>query len=162
MSNKSILCVLLSLIMVFLTMTTGTFAQTDLSDEGYPILNETERALADRVMGLELSVRTVKTPNKNIKVMVNTNTQLQQLVNDAEAAGYKIYYKYCRSVKKSSKYITRRTIPDKTYINTEGVKGKKYYYKVRVLLFDRIEGSFVSLAESELRQCRYGVRTWTK
>ena len=118
MRNKRILFIILSMVLIILSMMTGAFAQTDLSDEGYPILNDTERALAQRVMELELSVRTVKTQNKNIKVVVNTNKELQQLVDDAEAAGYKVYYKYCRSVKKSSKYIVQRTIPDKTYINT--------------------------------------------
>lgn len=121
-----------------------------------------EPTLAERVMDLELAVRTVKTKKGNVKVMVNQTEELQQFVKDAEAAGYKVYYKYCRSVKKSSKYIVRLTKAGTTYINTEGVKGKKYYYKVRVLLYDRNEGSFVSLAESNLKQCKYGTRTWSK
>ena len=42
------------------------------------------------------------------------------------------------------------------------IRGKKYYYKVRVILYVRCGNDHFKIAESELKQCRYGVRTWTK
>lgn len=162
MIKKRVLSFLLSIALVLGSIPLVSF---DLSDEGYPILNETETVLAQKVMNLELSVRTVKTHDRNIRVIVNMNDELRELVSEAQKAGCHIYYKYCRSVRKSSRYITWRTMPDTTYVNKEGVTGKRYYYKVRVLLLGRDEkvcSSFVNLAESELKQCRYGVRIWTK
>ncbi len=163
--KRSITSIILILLIIFSSST--CYAHTEISDEGYPILNETESALAQKVMSLELSVRTVKTHNKNIKVIVNQTDELKELVKEAQKAGYWIYYKYCRSVRKSSKYITWRTTPETTYINTEGIAGKRYYYKVRVILYGKLDGdssyvTFINLAESELKQCRYGVRIWTK
>ena len=113
-------------------------------------------------MNLELAVRTMKTKKKNIKVVVQPSAELEALIDEAEAEGYEIYYKFCRSVRKHSRYITWRTHEKNVYINKEGVRGKKYYYKVRVILYVRCGNDHFKIAESELKQCRYGVRTWTK
>ena len=72
--------------------------------------------------------------------------------------GYTVKYKYYRSVKKSSKYAAKITKKSSTYINTKGKKGSKYYYKVRVIVYD---GNKL-IAQTELKQCKYGVRSWSK
>ena len=48
-----------------------------------------------------------------------------------EAAGYKLKLKYYRSTKKTSGYKLMATRDfGKTYTNSKGTVGKKYYYKV--------------------------------
>ena len=72
--------------------------------------------------------------------------------------GYTVKYKYYRSVKKSSKYTAKLTKKNSTYINTKGRKGTKYYYKAKVLVYD----GKTLIAQTALKQCGYGVMTWSK
>ena len=160
--KRRFLCVALSLFLAFGFTANETFGFEFPPDADEPILTETEIALSEKVMNLELAVRTMKTKKKNIKVVVQPSAELQELIDEAEAEGYEIYYKFCRSVRKHSRYITWRTHEKNVYVNKEGVRGKKYYYKVRVILYARCGNDHFNIAESELKQCRYGVRTWTK
>lgn len=73
-----------------------------------------------------------------------------------EKLGYTVKYKYYRSTSKASGYSLKAT---KTYANTSGKKGTKYYYKVRVAVYDS-DGNLI--CQSELKQCKYACRTWTK
>ena len=73
--------------------------------------------------------------------------------------GYTVKYKFYRSTKKASKYAAKITNTSKTFTNTKGVKGKKYYYKARVMVYDE-SGKLVTY--SKLTQCKYAARTWTK
>ena len=43
----------------------------------------------------------------------------------------------------------------KTYINTAGKSGTRYYYKARVMVYDA-EGTLV--AKTALKQCKYAAR----
>ena len=43
--------------------------------------------------------------------------------------------------------------------NTYGKKGTMYYYKARVMIYDK-DGNFV--AQTALKQCKYANRLWTK
>ena len=43
----------------------------------------------------------------------------------------------------------------KTYTNTTGKKGTRYYYKARVMVYDS-EGTLI--AKSALAQCKYATR----
>ena len=72
--------------------------------------------------------------------------------------GYTVKYKFYRSTKKASEYKAVKTKDTDTYINTVGKKGTKYYYKAKVLVYD---GNKL-IAQTELKQCSYGVRTWSK
>ncbi len=45
------------------------------------------------------------------------------------------------------------------YINTYGKQGTMYYYKAKVMIYDK-EGNFV--AQTALKQCKYANRLWTK
>lgn len=116
------------------------------------------------VKELKLTARSAKTSKGNIKVTVKSVTdQNGKPVDLAElkAKGYTVKYKFYRSTKKSSKYAAKveKTIDKNSYINSTGKKGTKYFYKVRVMVYDN-DGKLV--AKSALKQCKYGVRTWSK
>ena len=115
------------------------------------------------VKELKLTARSAKTSKGNIKVTVKSITdQNGKPVDLAElkAKGYTVKYKFYRSTKKSSKYAAKveKTIDKNSYINSTGKKGTKYFYKVRVMVYDN-DGKLV--AKSALKQCKYASRTWT-
>ena len=58
--------------------------------------------------------------------------------------------------KKAASYKAALEKADKTYTNTTGKKGTKYYYKARVMVYDA-QGELVT--RSELKQCKYACRT---
>ena len=72
--------------------------------------------------------------------------------------GYTVKYRFYRSTKKNSGYKLLKTTKVNGYTNTTGKKGKKYYYKVRVLVYD---GKRL-IAESELKQASCATKIWTK
>ena len=51
------------------------------------------------------------------------------------------------------------TNKENKYINTTGKKDAKYYYKAKLMIYDN-EGNLT--AQTELKQCRYGKRIWTR
>ena len=108
----------------------------------------------------ELKLRAVssKTAKKNIKVTVKMSSKDNALIKELSDMGYTVKYKYYRSVKKASKYTAVKTKTSKTYINTKGKRGSKYYYKVRAVVYDGDK----AIAQSALKQCKYAVRKWTK
>lgn len=117
---------------------------------------------ADKAKSLikELKLKAVssKTAKKNVKVTVKMNSKNNTLIKELSDMGYTVKYRYYRSVKKASKYTAVKTKTSKTYINTKGKRGSKYYYKVRAVVYD---GDKV-IAQSALKQCKYAVRTWSK
>lgn len=117
---------------------------------------------ADKAKSLikELKLKAVssKTAKKNVKVTVKMNSKNNALIKELSDMGYTVKYRYYRSVKKASKYTAVKTKTSKTYINTKGKRGSKYYYKVRAVVYD---GDKV-IAQSALKQCKYAVRTWSK
>ena len=97
--KKRCLCMVLSLLLAFGFAANEAFGFEFPLDADEPILNETEIALSEKVMNLELAVRTMKTKKKNVKVVVQPSAELEALIDEAEAEGYEIYYKFCRSVR---------------------------------------------------------------
>ena len=73
-------------------------------------------------------------------------------------AGYTVKYKFYRSEKKASKYVSKGEKTADTYINTAGKKGTKYYYKAKAMVYDGDK----LVGQTVLKQCKYGVRTWSK
>ena len=73
--------------------------------------------------------------------------------------GYTVKYKFYRSTKKTSSYKAMITKREAKYLNTTGKKGTMYYYKARIMVYDKA-GKLV--AQSELKQCKYANRKWTK
>lgn len=147
----------------FYEFTTNHFSEFALVDTAEVKLDGDDNAdRADKAKSLikELKIKAVssKTAKKNVKVTVKINSKNNDLIKELGDMGFTVKYKYYRSVKKASKYTAVKTKSAKTYINTKGKRGSKYYYKVRAVVYD---GDKV-IAQSALKQCKYAVRTWTK
>ena len=133
------------------TFTTGHFSE-------YAVMakDEADKKIAEQldtmIKEVNLKVRTSKTSKKNIKAVVSGDVKA---ITDA---GYTVKYKFYRSEKKASKYVGKVTKTSKTYINTVGKKGTKYYYKAKALVYDGDK----LVGQTVLTQCKYGVRTWSK
>ena len=84
---------------------------------------------------------------------------MNDLVKDIVKAGYTVKYKFYKSTKKASKYSAALEKANRTYINTKGKKGTKYFYKAKIMVYYR---SNKLIASSQLKQCKYGTRLWTK
>ena len=124
-----------------------------------PTKEELDKKFKEKAGEIELVVRTSKTSKNNIKATVKLTPALEAFIREIKSAGYTVKYKFYRSANKSSKYAARITKEEAEYLNTEGKKDKKYYYKAKLLIYDN-EGNLV--AQTELKQCKYGVRTWSK
>lgn len=124
-----------------------------------PTKEELDKEFKEKAGEIELVVRTSKTSKNNIKVTVKLTPALEAFIKEIKSAGYTVKYKFYRSANKSSKYAARITKEEAEYLNTEGKKDKKYYYKAKLLVYDN-EGNLV--AQTELKQCKYGLRTWSK
>ena len=133
------------------TFTTGHFSEYAVmaKDEADKVIAEQLNTLIKEV---NLKVRTSKTAKKNIKAVVSGD------ITALTDAGYTVKYKFYRSEKKASKYVSKGEKTADTYINTAGKKGTKYYYKAKAMVYsgDTLVGQTV------LKQCKYGVRTWSK
>ena len=114
---------------------------------------EMDKMIAQKASKLTLMARSAKTAKLNIKVVVKGDLEA---ITDA---GYTVKYKFYRSTKKSAGYKAMLTKKAPTYFNTCGKKGTMYYYKARVMIYDK-EGNFV--AQTALKQCKYANRLWTK
>ena len=110
------------------------------------------------VKEVKLKATTSKTSKENVRVKISGVKNLSSLIKEADTMGYTVKYKYYRSVKKSSKYAAKITKKNSTYINTKGKKGTKYYYKAKVLVYD----GKTLIAQTELKQCGYGSRIWSR
>ncbi|MDO4352117.1 MAG: hypothetical protein Q4D00_03170, partial [Clostridia bacterium] len=93
-----------------------------------------------------------------IKVKITGVKNSNSLIKEAKAMGYTVKYKFYKSTKKASKYKAVKTKTSNSYINTKGKKGTRYYYKAKVMVYD---GKNL-IAQTELKQCSYGARTWSK
>ena len=116
------------------------------------------------VKDLKLVARSSKTANKNVRVKVDSVTDQNGNpvdLSELKDKGYTIKYKFYRSEKKSSEYGERleKDIDNNSYLNNIGDKGTKYFYRVKVMVYDA-NGNLA--AQTELNQCKYAVRTWSK
>ena len=114
---------------------------------------ETDKMIAREVSKLRMTARSARTAKKNVKLVVKADLKA---ITDA---GYTVKYKFYRSTKKSAGYKAVLTKKAPTYVNTYGKKGTLYYYKVKVMVYDK-DGNFV--AQTALKQCKYANRLWTK
>ena len=102
-----------------------------------PAKEELSRTFKEKILNLKITVRTTKTTRGNIKVTVKDSEKLDNLVKDIEKAGYTVKYKFYKSTKKASKYSAAREKTSRTYINTAGKKGRKHFYKAKIMIYDR-------------------------
>ena len=117
-------------------------------------IDQTETIKA-KVAALKLMARSSKTAKKNIKVALKMSTEAQATIDEIQSLGYTVKYKFYRSTKKSASYKAMLEKAEKTYTNTTGKKGTRYYYKARVMVYDT-EGNLI--AKTALTQCKYATR----
>ena len=138
----------------------STFALVDADELGLEVNEEANiEKIKELVSNLSLKVRSSKTSKKNIKVTLTVDKDTATAIDEIKGLGYTVKYKYYRSTRKFSKYQAKITKTTKSFINTAGKKGTKYYYKAKLQVYDK-DGKLVT--QTELKQCKYAVRTWTK
>ena len=142
----------------FTTSHFSTFAVVEKTDAEKIIDKQNADKINSLIREAKLKATTSKTTKKSIKVKITGVKNSNSLIKEAKAMGYTVKYKFYRSTKKSSKYIALKTKDTDTYINTAGKKGTKYYYKAKVLVYD---GKNL-IAQTELKQCGYGSRIWSR
>ena len=142
----------------FTTSHFSNFAVVEKTDADKIIDKQNAGKINILIKEIKLKASTSKTSKKNIKVRAGNVKNLNSLIKEAETMGYTVKYKFYRSTEKASKYTAKITKKSSVYINTKGRKGTKYYYKAKVLVYD----GKTLIAQTELKQCRYGVRGWSK
>ena len=118
-----------------------------------PTKEQLDKAAKEAAGDLVLTARAAKLKNGSVKIMLKGDLKA---ITDA---GYTVKYKFYRSTKKSAGYKAVLTKKAPTYVNTYGKKGTMYYYKAKVMIYDK-DGNFV--AQTALKQCKYANRLWTK
>lgn len=114
---------------------------------------EYDKAAKEAAGDLVLTARSAKLKNGSVKIMLKGDLKA---ITDA---GYTVKYKFYRSTKKTAGYKAVLTKKAPSYVNTYGKQGTMYYYKAKVMIYDK-EGNFV--AQTALKQCKYANRLWTK
>ena len=137
----------------FTTTHFSTFAVVD-KDEAERLIKEQNAAHVKELMkSAKFKVTTTKTSKKSVKVQVAAKSS-KTMISDIKSLGYTVKYQFYRSTKKTAGYKLLKTSSKNSFISTKGTKGRKYYYKARVLVYD---GSKL-VARSALKQCSYGAR----
>ena len=141
----------------FTTTHFSTFAVVD-KDEAERLIKEQNAAHVKELMqSAKFKVTTTKTSKKSVKVQVAAKSS-KTMISDIKSLGYTVKYQFYRSTKKDAGYKLLKTSSKNSFISTKGTKGRKYYYKARMLVYD----GKTLVAKSALRQCSYGARTWIK
>ena len=141
----------------FTTTHFSTFAVVD-KDEAEGLIKEQNAAHVKELMqSAKFKVTTTKTSKKSVKVQVAAKSS-KTMISDIKSLGYTVKYQFYRSTKKTAGYKLLKTSSKNSFISTKGTKGRKYYYKARMLVYD----GKTLVAKSALRQCSYGARTWIK
>ncbi len=141
----------------FTTSHFSNFAVVEKADADKIIEKQNLDKVNSLIKETKLKATTSKTSKKNVEIKVSVKNN-NSLIKEAKAMGYTVKYKFYKSTRKASKYIALKTKDTDTYINTAGKKGTKYYYKAKVLVYDGDK----LIAQTELKQCSYGVRIWRK
>ena len=115
--------------------------------------------LVAKIGNLQLVARSNKTAKKNVNVVLKMDDSTKAVIQGIENLGYTVKYKFYRSTKRSSGYKAMLLKAKPQYTNTIGEKGTMYYYKARVMVYDK-DGNLI--AKTELKQCKYANRLWTK
>ncbi len=143
----------------FTTPHFSTFALVDADELGLDVAEEPQTDVKALTAKLTPVARSAKTAKKNVKVTVSLDKQDKAIIKELKDAGYTVKYRFYCSTKKAAGYKAAVTKKTASYTNTSGKKGKKYYYKVQVRVYDA-NGKLA--AKTALKQCKYASRTWTK
>ena len=142
----------------FTTSHFSNFAVVEKADAEKLIAKQNADKINSLTKEAKLKATTSKTAKKSIKVKIGEAKNSNRLIKEAKAMGYTVKYKFYKSTKKASKYKAVKTKTSNSYINTKVKKGTRYYYKAKVMVYD---GKNL-IAQTELKQCSYGARTWSK
>ena len=137
------------------TFKTGHFSSYAVmaEEEADKVIAEQTAKVEKLVSTLSLKARSAKTAKGYIKVTLTADHDAIKAIEDL---GYTVKYKFYRSTKKAKGYKAAVEKTAKSYTNTTGKKGTKYYYKARVMVYDA-QGNLVT--ESALTQCKYACRS---
>ena len=138
----------------FTTPHFSTFAIVDKAEAEGLIKEQNAAHVKELMQSAKFKVTTTKTSKKSVKVQVAAKSS-KSLISDIKSLGYTVKYQFYRSTKKDAGYKLLKTSSKNSFISTKGKKGRKYYYKARVLVYDGSE----LIAGSALKQCSYGART---
>ena len=139
----------------------STFALVDAEELGLEVNDEEANIvkIKELVSDMSLKASSSKTSKKNIKVTLTVDKSTAAAIKEIKDMGYTVKYKYYRSTKKASKYQAKITKTTKSFTNTAGKKGTRYYYKATIQVYDK-DGKLIT--QTALKQCKCAVRMWTK
>lgn len=118
-----------------------------------PTKEELDKQVKEAASKASLKARSVKLKDGRLQITVSSDVQ------DLQALGYTVKYKYYRSTRKASGYKAALEKAGTIYTTGKGTKGTRYYYKARLMIYDK-DGKLI--AKSELKQCRYATRILRK
>ena len=121
-----------------------------------PAKEELDKQVKEAVAKVKLKASSIKLKDGRLRIMISCDVQdLQNL----QELGYMVKYKFYRSMRKASSYKAALEKAGKTFTTGKGTKGTRYYYKARLMIYDK-DGKLI--AKSELKQCRYATRILRK
>lgn len=138
----------------FMTGHFSTYAVMARSEAEKVIAEQNADKATELVKSVKLKARSAKTAKGNIRVTLSVANG-RDSIKALEDLGYTVKYKYYRSTSRAKNYKSMLEGTGKTYINTAGKKGTKYFYKARLTVYDA-QGRLI--AKTELKQCRYACR----
>ena len=126
-----------------------------------PAADEAEQIAQAKAAAKKVTIkaRSSKTAKGSVKAVLFTDAETKAFLKSMQDMGYTVKYRFYRSTKKASGYKAMLTKDKPVYLNTNGKKGVKYYYKVQVRVYDE-NGKLITA--TVLKQCKYASRTWTK
>lgn len=144
-----------------------TDAQIKEDNDKLTNLDKENKELADKLAKLELDKKITnlvsaqtdnlkcvsqKTKSGNIKITVKNFDVTEIIANE-----YTIKYTYYRAIKRASNFKIMKIKNTKTYTNTSGKKGVKYFYKVKISIFDK-NGNLITTTKLSDCKAAYRVR----
>ena len=140
-------------VMTVTNLKTGDKVEISFKDKvTEPAKEELDKQVKEAVAKVKLKARSIKLKDGRLRITISCDVQdLQNL----QELGYMVKYKFYRSMRKASSYKAALEKAGKTFTTGKGTKGTRYYYKARLMLYDK-DGRLI--AKSELKQCRYATR----
>lgn len=137
-------------VMTVTNLKTGDKVEISFKDKvTEPAKEELDKQVKEAVAKVKLKARSIKLKDGRLRITISCDVQdLQNL----QELGYMVKYKFYRSMRKASSYKAALEKAGKTFTTGKGTKGTRYYYKARLMLYDK-DGRLI--AKSELKQCRY-------
>ena len=74
-------------------------------------------------------------------------------------AGYSVKYAFYRSTRAKDGYKPMLVKDEPVYTNTMGVRGQMYYYRAKLMVYDKAGNE---VASTDLMNCKYGNRRFKK